>query len=87
MMPEISRKPIIYYTHLKILKTFEALLIPNFSYITIAVEMFWSHFSPLINGFCTIFCKFDHCVGSTRGKATRATCTVVSFAKKSAKTT
>ena len=42
------------------------------------------HFS---SRFCTIFGKFNHCAGSTRGKATRATCTVVSFAKNSAKTT
>ena len=39
-------------------------------------------FSSLFSGFCTIFCKFDHCVGSTRGKATRATNTVGLICKK-----
>ena len=44
-------------------------------------------FKSLSSGLCTIFCKWDHCVGSTSGFATSATNTVVEFAKNSAKTT
>ena len=52
-----------------------------------AVVMFWRSFCHFSRRFGTFFGKFNHCAGSTRGKATRATCTVVSFAKKSAKST
>ena len=48
---------------------------------------FWSSVSHISSDFCTIFCKWVHCGGSTSGFATSATCTVVEFAKNSAKTT
>ena len=57
------------------------------SYITKLQKNLEQYFCHISSVFCTIFCKFVHCDGSTRGKATRATITVNSFAKNSAKNT
>ena len=47
----------------------------------------WSNLSHISSRLCTIFCKWNHCDGSTSGFATSATITVNEFAKNSAKNT